>query len=98
MPAIPDSLRGLALVLTVASCSSPAPFPDGLPGPEIDVVELTAEEIQAAYARGDYTAVQLTEAFLARIARYEDHYNAFISMNPHALATAAALDEEYAAA
>ena len=98
MPAIPDSLRGLALVLTVASCSSPAPSPDGLPGPEIDVVELTAEDIQAAYARGDYTAVQLTEAFLARIARYEDHYNAFISMNPHALATAAALDEEYAAA
>lgn len=97
MPAIPDSLRGLALVLTVASCSSPAPSPDGLTGPEIDVVELTAEDIQAAYARGDYTAVQLTEAFLARIARYEDHYNAFISMNPHALATAAALDEDYAA-
>ena len=97
MPAIPDCLRCLALVLTVGSCSSPAPSPDGVPDPGIDVVELTAEQIQVAYARGDYTAVQLTRAFLARIARYEDRYNAFISMNPQALATAADLDEEYAA-
>ncbi len=62
--------------------------------PFIDVVGLTAVRIQEDYATAKYTAVQLVQAFLDRIARYEDHYNAFISMNPDALATAAALDEE----
>ena len=65
-------------------------------GQEIDVVEMTTADIAAGYAAGDFTAVELTRAFLARIARYESHYNAFISMNPDALATAAALDVEYA--
>ena len=63
----------------------------------INVIELTAEQIQIDYARGAYTAVQLTQAFLDRIAEYEDHYNAFISMNPAALQIAATLDLEYAA-
>src|SRR5690606_10090065 len=56
---------------------------------------LTAEQIQADYAAGRYTAVQLTQAFLDRIERYEGVYNAFISMNPDALRIAAELDEEY---
>ncbi|MFC1500018.1 amidase, partial [Candidatus Zixiibacteriota bacterium] len=64
---------------------------------ELDVVELTAQQIQADYAAGRYTAVELTQAFLDRITTYEDHYNAFISMNPNALAIAAMLDREYAA-
>jgi Asp-tRNA(Asn)/Glu-tRNA(Gln) amidotransferase A subunit family amidase len=53
------------------------------------------EAIQAGLAAGRYSAVQLTRAALARIARYEETYNAFVSLNPEALATAAALDEEY---
>jgi amidase len=65
--------------------------------PAIDVVELTADRIQEDYAARRYTAVQLTQAFLDRIARFEPHYNAFITMNPDALQTAAALDAEYAA-
>ncbi len=75
---------------------APAPAPVVAPAPFIDVVELTAEQIQIDYAAHKYTAVQLTQAFLARIALYEGTYNAFISMNPDALATAAALDKEYA--
>ncbi len=67
-----------------------SPVPGG-----IDVVELTAERIRSDLVAGRYTAVQLTQAFLERIARYEERYNAFISLNPDALATAAALDEEY---
>ncbi len=63
---------------------------------DIDVVELTTRDVIAGYADGTFTAVDLTKAFLARIARYESHYNAFISMNPDALAIAAALDVEYA--
>ena len=61
-----------------------------------DVVELTVAEVESDYAKGEYTAVELTQAFLDRIARYEPRYNAFISMNPAALARAAALDAEYA--
>lgn len=62
----------------------------------IDVVELNVDRIQAAYANGVYTAVELTQAFLDRIELYEEHYNAFISMNPDALLVAAELDERYA--
>jgi Asp-tRNA(Asn)/Glu-tRNA(Gln) amidotransferase A subunit family amidase len=62
---------------------------------EIDVVELTVGRVQADYAAGRYNAVELTQAFLDRIARFEGCYNAFISMNPEALAIAESLDEEY---
>ncbi len=61
----------------------------------IDVVELTVDRIQQDYAGGRYTAVELTQLCLDRIARYEDTYNAFISMNPDALRIAAELDAEY---
>jgi Asp-tRNA(Asn)/Glu-tRNA(Gln) amidotransferase A subunit family amidase len=71
-------------------------MPAAAVGQQIDVVELTVADVRAAYAAGTYTAVQLTQAFLDRIDRYEPHYNAFISMNPDALADAARLDEEYA--
>jgi Asp-tRNA(Asn)/Glu-tRNA(Gln) amidotransferase A subunit family amidase len=63
---------------------------------ELDVVELTVADVQEGYATGRFTAVELTRAFLARIERYEPRYNAFVSMNPHALEIAAELDAEYA--
>lgn len=81
---------------SVASCGGiqvPEPHPTSTPN--IDVVELTAEQIQADYATGRYTAVDLTRAFLDRIQQFEDHYNAMVSLNPEALETAAALDAEY---
>ncbi|WP_405283384.1 amidase [Gaopeijia maritima] len=62
----------------------------------VDVVELTAEQLAQGYAEGRYTVTQVTRAFLARIEQYEGYYNAFISMNPDALADAAALDAELA--
>ena len=86
-------LTAIALLLLSGGCEAPAPVPEE--APDIDVVELTAEQIQADYAEGRYNAVQLTQAFLDRTERYEDLYNAFISMNPDALPTAAALDREY---
>lgn len=60
----------------------------------VDIVELTAVQLQEGYRTSAYTVVEVVQAFLDRIDRYEDHYNAFISMNPDALAIAAALDEE----
>src|SRR5688572_6802422 len=78
-------------ILTAALASGAA-----AQAPAINVIELTVPQIQADYAAKKYTAVQLTQAFLARINQFEDHYNAFISMNPNAVTEAAALDAEYA--
>ena len=62
--------------------------------PAVDVVELTAAELQEGYGAGAYTVVEVVQAFLDRIEGYEEHYNAFVSMNPDALEIAAALDGE----
>ena len=84
----------LAISSLIQACSTAGPRSLTLtPGPgelvSIDVTELTVQDIQTAYATGEFTAVELTRAFLDRIDRYEDHYNALISMNPEALAIAA---------
>ena len=80
--------------MAVLSQPTPAPpvrSPSPLPP---DVLELTATQVHDDLLAARYTITELTQAFLDRIARYEDHYNAFISMNAEALAIAAALDEE----
>jgi len=64
---------------------------------EIDLTELTVDEIQTAFAAGDYTAEELTQAYLERIETYEPVYNAFVSMNENALEDARAIDERRAA-
>ena len=86
----------IGLLLLLAGCAAPAPEAVQEAAPDIDLVELTAGQIQTDYAEGRYTAVQLTQASLDRIEHFEGLYNAFISMNPDALSTAAALDREYA--
>ena len=89
----------LAVSWLIQACSTAAPRsapPTTGTDVLIDVIELTVRDIQTAYAAGEFTAVELTRAFLARIDRFEGHYNALISMNADALAIAAALDEEYA--
>ena len=61
-----------------------------------DVVELTVEGAQAAFAAG-VTSEALTQAFLDRIAQYNPAYNAIIFLNPDALADARAIDRRRAA-
>jgi Asp-tRNA(Asn)/Glu-tRNA(Gln) amidotransferase A subunit family amidase len=65
-------------------------------GQDVNVIEMTVADIQKGYESGSFTAVELTRAFLDRIRSFEAYYNAFISMNPDALATAAELDVIYA--
>ena len=81
----------LALAVTA---QTPARLPDVTAQPAIDVVELTATQVHQDLLAARYTVTELVQTFLDRIERYEDHYNAFISMNREALAVAAALDEE----
>ncbi len=88
---------GALLLWSLAGCAARTSVPGGSSPSTVgvEVVELTADRIQADYRAGSYTAVRLTQAFLGRIREFEEHYNAIISMNPEALATASALDEEY---
>lgn len=63
----------------------------------VDLTRLTLVQALTDLERGTYTSVQITEAFLARIAVYEPTYNAFVAMNADALAQAAASDAKRAA-
>ena len=63
---------------------------------EIDLDELTVDQIQAGLRAGTFTAQQLTQAYLDRIDTYEPIYNAYVSMNPDALADAAEIDARLA--
>ncbi len=65
--------------------------------PDIDLVELTVERVQAAFADGSLTSEALTQAFLDRIATYNPSYNAIVFLNPEALADARAIDRRRAA-
>jgi amidase len=65
----------------------------------IDIVELSAADAQAKMARGEFTARQLTQAYLDRIAaidRTGPALNSVIELNPAALDDADALDAERA--
>lgn len=95
---VADVSRRVATAGLIAVVALAAPLHPGaaIHGQEIDVVEMTVADIQTGYAEGSFTAVELTQAFLDRIQSFEGYYNAFISMNPDALATAAALDVRHA--
>jgi|ERR1700733_2924681 amidase len=60
-----------------------------------DLIEVSIPKLESYYASGKYTAVQVTRWHLARIAKYNPEYNAFIKLFPEqALARAAQLDAE----
>lgn len=59
--------------------------------------EITVQQLQAGYAKGDYTAVEVVQAYLDRIKKYESAYNAFTVMNDKALAEAKEIDRLRAA-
>jgi Asp-tRNA(Asn)/Glu-tRNA(Gln) amidotransferase A subunit family amidase len=65
--------------------------------PALDVTEASITDLQDAMASGRATAVQLVDAYLARIAAYDQRgpaINAMIRLNPNARADARRLDEE----
>jgi Asp-tRNA(Asn)/Glu-tRNA(Gln) amidotransferase A subunit family amidase len=67
---------------------------------QIEVAEATIPELQAAMESGRVTSVDVTRAYLARIAAYDragPRLNAVIRLNPGALAEAERLDAERAA-
>jgi len=78
----------LALGLLVAT---------GLRATELTLETATIADLQAAFAKGTLTSEKLTGLYLARVAAYEKQgpaLNAFITLNPNALAIAKSLDAE----
>src|SRR5450432_2602137 len=76
-------------LLAAVSASSAAP--------QVDLEELTIDDIQKGFQSGQFTAQSLTEAYLARIDAIDRHgpaVNAVIELNPDALKIAAELDRE----
>ncbi|MBA4285059.1 MAG: glutamyl-tRNA amidotransferase, partial [Xanthomonadaceae bacterium] len=63
----------------------------------LNLATATIADLQAAYGSGKLSAVQVTQAYLARIAAYDQKgpvINSVITLNPKALDVARALDAE----
>ncbi|MDP2959340.1 MAG: amidase family protein [Longimicrobiales bacterium] len=85
-------LRLTLLLPFLASC---APSVDR--SVRFDVVEATIPQMQQALGEGRVTSRELVEAYLVRIATFEETVNATIAVNPSALQIADSLDRERAA-
>lgn len=80
----------VALLLALAPVATPALA-------QFEVAEATIPALQEAMASGRTTSVEITRAYLARIAAYDrsgPRLNAIIRVNPNALVEAERLDEE----
>ena len=86
----------LAALLTLNGCAPAAPDP---PTMVFALEEATIADISAAFDAGELTCQGLVQLYLNRIAAYDDGgptLNSIITVNPRALETAQALDEERA--
>ncbi|MCM3630219.1 amidase family protein [Paenibacillus glycanilyticus] len=63
-------------------------------GQPFQLMETDIMSIQNAMAAGKLTSEQLVQMYLDRINEYDDDINSLITINPDALATAKALDDE----
>ena len=107
MPSIPSPLplaATMALAL-LAGCATAPVTTHGLavsPAPSTDplgIVEADIATLSGRMRRGELSSVQLTRAYLDRIAAIDDagpHLNAVIELNPEALVEAAARDADRA--
>src|ERR1700733_11161770 len=71
--------------------------PEAIGQAGLNLVELTVEQVQAAFESGAFTAEALARACLDRIATHNPKYNAIIFLNPDALDDARTIDRRRAA-
>jgi amidase len=90
-------LRKRVLSLLLTTCFVSPMLIASVQSAEVNVVELTVKDAHTALQNKSYTSKQLTEAFLARIAKFNPGYNAIITMNPDALKDAEEIDRRRAA-
>jgi Asp-tRNA(Asn)/Glu-tRNA(Gln) amidotransferase A subunit family amidase len=87
-----EPLDALAVGLLTLALALPTPAAS-----QIEVQKASITELQAALADGTVTSAELVDAYLARIAAYDQQgpaLNALIMLNPRARAEAEALDRE----
>lgn len=88
-----------SFIKTAAALSLAAPAEELVAAvePAFDPVEQSVASLQRALAAGAVTSEALTAAYLARIARFDQHgpgYHSVLALNPQALAAARMLDAE----
>lgn len=96
--AVPASAVTLGLAALLAFTASPSAGQVGL-SPPADVFEVGIPELQQAMEEGRLTAMDLVDAYMARIRAYDQDgpgLNAILVLNPLAHVQAAALDAERA--
>ena len=81
----------IILLLFITNCTKPIDK-----DPTIELDELTITKIHNAYQNGDYTSVQLVNAYFDRIDSLDNKTNAITYINKEAIITAKNLDEEFA--
>lgn len=94
LPVSGPVLRGLVVSLFVLAAWTQG---SDAQRPVFDVFEKSIADLQAALTTGQLTSRQLVEAYLARIAAYDQRgpaINAIVTLNPEALIQADALDVE----
>lgn len=94
----PVSRPRFTLALACFSLALPA-VSLAAPAAKFDVLELTIEDAHNAFKSKRLTARQLTQAYLDRIAAYDQKgplVNCIVSVNPQALADADKIDAEFA--
>lgn len=77
-----------------AAAAAPVTAPPAAVAAAIQVEEATVAELQAGMAAGRFTARQLAETYLARIAAIDPKLRSVLEVNPDALAIADSLDAE----
>ncbi|MGN6368075.1 MAG: amidase family protein [Phycisphaerae bacterium] len=86
--------RRSAAALAAAVCAA---IPLVSAAAPINVVELTATDIESGLSTGTFTAADVMQSYLDRIDTYNSYYNAFTYINPNALQQAQADDAIIAA-
>src|SRR4051812_45110211 len=86
----------LIAFLVLAGGQTPAPR-TAKPSQPFNVFESSISDMQAAMKAGRTTSHEIVQQYLTRIATYEDTLHAAITVNPHALEEADALDRDRAA-
>ncbi len=94
MPSMLSRFASL-LVFVLAACLLLSACDTSAPNDAIDLTELTISDIHRAYLSGDFTAEELVQAYLDRIARLDGQTNAITVINPEAIAIARRLDAEW---
>src|SRR5262245_52513563 len=77
--------------ILTAACAQTAPPAGSTP---FNVVEASIPDMRKAMEEGRTTSREIVQAYLTRIATYEDRLNAVVAVNPKALEDAEARDRE----